>query len=149
MKINRITLLFLSIIMILGLVGCGGSALPKATPVPTKVPVTLGHYSGTNPEVSFDITANGVENFTLTIPFGGTDTCTLGPLDTTAVKSDGTFAFSLMIMKDSTTPDLSINGTIAGTAISGKYADQVCGSGSHIEKVTPGYSGNWSASLGK
>jgi hypothetical protein len=37
-----------------------GGTLPTTTPFPTAIPPKLGHYEGTN--VSFDITASGVEN---------------------------------------------------------------------------------------
>ena len=50
----------LLIIFALGISGCGFTSHPKP-----------GHYSGTNPEVSFDITASGVENFKIIIHYPG------------------------------------------------------------------------------
>jgi hypothetical protein len=155
---NRFALIALSVILLTALVGCGSIApqatatpVPTSTTVPTNTPIPippkLGHYVGTNPDVSFDITASGVENFTITIPFGGDVQCKLGPFDPTSIKPDSTFTISLTVSQDSTAPDTLINGTIGENEITGKYSDDFCSNGGYSEQITPGFSGTWSASL--
>jgi hypothetical protein len=115
--------------------------------LPVNMPIIAGFYTGDEPTVFFTLSTSGIDGFYIYIPYGSDQTCKLGPLDHINVNPDGTFSLSLTVMPDSTQPDIVINGTINGNVVSGDYFDDVCGDATHWEKITPGYSGTWSANL--
>ena len=120
--------------LVLSLCSCGPTLPPK-----------LGHYTGTNPDIVFDVTASGIENFSVTIVYNGgtggahiTEECNY-KTDPMSLKSNGTFSYT-MTFENSTQTAVSITGRINGDKANGNYSDSICAHGSQIR-------GKWSASL--
>jgi hypothetical protein len=126
------------------------------TEPPTPAPSTpsirapqLGHYEGTGPEASFDLTEAGVESFFLVVPFGAYgqgNTCTIGPLDATLELMGVSFTIEQTVGEG---PDafqaLLIEGTIFPSSpvstATGTYSITLCG-----DTITaPPSHGFWSA----
>ena len=131
MKQKALSVMFV-MTLVLCLYGCGRTVPPK-----------LGHYEGTNPNVSFNVTAAGIENFTITVPFGagfGVTTCTLGPLDTLNIKSDGSFSYHI----DSKS-NVSITGKISGDTVNGNFSFLLCMEGGQLSILNNPSEGKWSA----
>ena len=95
------TLIVLVITLVFSLYGC----------VPT--PPKLGHYIGSNPDVSFDITENGVENFSAT-PTKNLS-CSHDPFPTVPIDpNNGAFTF--------TSPSMDkINGNVEDNLANGSF----------------------------
>jgi hypothetical protein len=113
-----------------------------------KMPPASGIYStifGTEPGVSLDLENSYIESFSITIPFGSGDNCTVGPLNSAKINPDGTFTISQSVIQNSTQPNIIISGTIGGNVVSGTYSVDVCGTGNRWEQVSPPYTGTWSA----
>jgi hypothetical protein len=89
---------------------------PTPTPIPTLMPPKLGHFTGT--DVSFDVTAAGIENFTLkggcVTPIGPGQELTLS-LSQIDINADG----SLLVWKD-------FKGWISGDFAKGDWKHLSC-----------------------
>ncbi len=119
---NKMSLVVTSLVLIVSLSGCGGEA-------------QLGHFEGTDPNVSFEVTEGGIENFTITI-----GSCAIGPVNT-PMKSSGSFTI-VQTAVDGTTV-ISITGKVKGKSTSGNYNITMCGGWvyAHADK------GKWAANL--
>jgi len=110
-------------------------------------PPKLGHYTGTNPDVTFDITSKGIENFEITVPFAGS-TCTLGPLsEPLSIKSNGAFSYKVDLPGSKISN--SLTGKIAGDVVSGNDTFLFCMDGGQLttgDILNPPLD-KWSASL--
>lgn len=159
MKTKRFTLIVLSFVLSASMAGCGivqaqptSIPVPTNTPIPTSTPIPmppkLGHYTGKNPEVSFDLTASGIEKFTITIPLNGSGTCLAEPSGILDINSkDGSFS-----NQEAKTDSVNISGIINGGNVNGDYSVNSCitmgsdGSLSMTFFQNP-LQGKWSANL--
>jgi hypothetical protein len=114
---SRMFLVVTSFVLILSLSGCGGEA-------------QLGHFEGTDPDVSFDVTEGGIENFTITI-----GNCDIGP-ENTPIKSFGSFTIVQ-------TDVISVTGKVNGKSASGNYNITMCGGWLYAQADK----GKWTANL--
>jgi len=97
---------------------------PEQTPTTNPTIPKAGHWEGSNPVVSFDITSEGkIINLTISIPYGGS-TCNIS-IAAVAIQPDYTMALDL-----TSTETLSIgyvNGIFHNVEMSGKYLIKMCG----------------------
>ena len=114
-------------------------------PIGNSAPVP-GHYEGTDPSVSFDVTAAGIENFSVTVPFSS-GTCTLAPNDPMIIESNGSFSFQTAMGEDSSKPGVSISGKIKGSTVNGNYSLVLCFGGGQLTIQLEPSEGEWSATL--
>ncbi len=115
MKAKNIVLVILALAFLVGLTSCG-------------VKPVLGHYVGTNPDIQFDITENGIENLSL-FPKGdcyGFDI----PL---IMNLNGMGHFSFYARDES-----GVSGSISGENASGTYIFNNCEQWVGVDPVTGG-----------
>ena len=110
MKQKILSVLF-TLAFVLSLSACGSTPPPK-----------IGHYTGTNPDVSFDITSEGIQNFGINmavnvgnVPYNCVDT-----FDgvATSINPDGSFS-------DNFNEEV-IRGAVNGGNVEGHYIDDGC-----------------------
>jgi hypothetical protein len=111
MKISRFAQLAVAVFLLTSLVGCKGILPPK-----------VGHYTGTNPNISFDITSEGIQNLSIimTANIGNVpNTCTgsAGSLPI-SIQPDGSFSFKFN--------QQAISGVVDGSSVKGHYTDDTC-----------------------
>jgi len=114
-------------------------------PIGNTTPV-LGHYEGTDPGVSFDVTAAGIENFSITVPFSN-GTCTFAPTNPLIIESNGSFSFETALGENSSDPDIYFSGKIKGSTVSGTYSVRICVGGGQLSIQSEPSKGEWSATL--
>jgi hypothetical protein len=114
------------------------------------MPPALGHYTGTNPSVSFDVTGSGIENFRMTIPMDSGPCIVPAPLTYPVdIGSDGSFSYSYQAKQGvmSINEPNVISGVVNGGNVQGTYSVDVCVDGDFLSVYGQLFNGSWSASL--
>jgi uncharacterized lipoprotein YehR (DUF1307 family) len=133
MKQKAVSLVLLTT-LVLSLCSCGPTIPPK-----------LGHYTGTNPDITFDVTPLGIENFSATITYSGgtggvqlSTSCNYKDPNPISLTSNGSFSYK-MNFDNPTKTSVNITGKINGDKADGNYSDSFCAHGNLAK-------GKWSAS---
>jgi hypothetical protein len=113
---KNLVIVFAVMVMMLSACSLGSApAQPKA-----------GHWEGSNPAISFEVTDDGqIIGFSMKPPYGGS-TCNIY-IASVPVQSDYTINLDLTSME--TLSMGYINGTFQGTKASGKFLIQMCSQG--------------------
>jgi hypothetical protein len=102
-----------TITLLLAACGSNGPALPKA-----------GHWEGSNPPVSFDVSIDGyIKNFTMSVLYAS-DTIDIF-FESTAAPADKSVEWDIRSLETLTSG--SLNGDFYGTRVSGKYLITMAG----------------------
>jgi hypothetical protein len=123
-----------------------GRTSAKTTPLTDPV-AKPGHWVGTTPPISFDITSAGkIRNFKIGIPFPGIQTCNLKGSDI-AIQPDGTFAFTNDVQDaQGSTDKQTIGGTFYSfTHLTGFTVLAVCDKVriKDLQNITTSWSADW------